>query len=167
MEIGAGALAHGFRVVARREPKARREDHQGLVLEAAVAIGKVQLPARDGVGLAGLVGVHHGDAFDDLGRAAPLGPSVHDGRSTDGAWNADGPLQARQTGTGRPPRQGGDGLACLGLNQAACALQLRSLDVAGAEGEPLEALIANQQVGAGSDDPLPAALGLGPAQEGQ
>ena len=50
--------------------------------------------------------------------------------------NADGPLQARQAGTGRSPRQGGDGLACLGLNQTAAAFQFRSLEVPGAEVRP-------------------------------
>ena len=53
VEIGAGALAQGFRVVARREPQARREDHQGLVLEATVAIGKVQPWPDGGFGWAG------------------------------------------------------------------------------------------------------------------
>ena len=83
-----------------------------------------------------------------FGDAAPLGARIHHHSAPNGAWDPYGPFQPAQPSTGCFPGQARDRLARLGVNPAVGGIQAAALEASVAEGEAVEATIANQEVGA-------------------
>ena len=146
MQIGAGAGRDQGGIVAWLQPETHRQHHQGVLLQTAVAVGKVEFPSGELEGAVGLGRIHHPHRVQPLGGAAPLGTGIHHRGTTGGAGDADRPLQAGQPSPGCLAGQAGQRFACRRLHPALARVQPAALQAPQAEGEPLQPPIGNQQV---------------------
>ena len=128
-----------------------------------MAVGKGQVVAGQHERVAVAPGIKHGDVLEPLAGAAPLGARIHHHGAPHGARDAHGPFQAAQAGPGGPAGQGRDRFTGLGFDQALAAIELAALQPPLAEGEAGQALVTDQQVGAGADHLQGQALAPGPA----